>query len=95
MDWGPRKQRTDLHSYPRLVWEPQTQQVFGMSSWGPEFRERAKENSASILFTNLICPHLLLDYLPASSLPPILFASLPKGHAVEGWAGLGWSRCVG
>lgn len=87
MDWGPGKERLDLHSYPRLIWEPQIQ-VFEISSWGPKFRERAQRSCASILLTNLICPHLLLDSLPPTSFPPILCSSLPKGYVVEGWAGL-------
>lgn len=88
MDRGPGKERIDLHSYPRLIGEPQIQQVFEISPWGPKFGERAKRGCASILFTNSICPHLLLDSLPPTSFPPILFSSLPKSYVVEGWAGL-------
>lgn len=50
-----------------------------------------------MLFTNLICSHLLDSLLSISFLPlTLLFCllPLPKGHVMEGWA-VGWSRFVG
>ena len=85
---GPGKEGVELHGCPRLVWKPQIHQVSENSFWEPELGERAKRSCVSVLVTNLICSHLLLDPLLPISFPPVLFFLPPQGARCRG---LGWA----
>lgn len=91
MDLGPGKERTEPHSCPRLVWEPQMQRVFENSSRGPKLGERAKRSYVSVLLTNLICFHLQNSLLSISFHPLSLLFCFPPLPRAMSWRGeLGW-----